>query len=66
MPRPRKIAGVNSRALTGHPPLLQWKYPDFHEKKDRINRDELADKLVEQAAETEDPLRTMAELITGS
>lgn len=33
--------------------------------KDRINRDELADKLVERAAEAEDPLRTMAELITG-
>jgi len=33
--------------------------------KDRINRDELADKLVEKAAEAEDPLRTMAELITG-
>ena len=31
---------------------------------DRINRDELADKLVERAAEAEDPLRTMAELIT--
>src|ERR1700704_1574755 len=33
--------------------------------KDRINRDALADKLVERAAEAEDPLRTMAELITG-
>lgn len=33
--------------------------------KNRINRDELADKLVERAAEAEDPLRTMAELITG-
>jgi transposase-like protein len=33
--------------------------------KDRINRDELADKLVERAAEAADPLRTMAELITG-
>jgi putative transposase len=33
--------------------------------KDRINRDELADKLIERAAEAEDPLRTMAELITG-
>ena len=33
--------------------------------KDRINRDELADKLVERAAGAEDPLRTMAELITG-
>ena len=33
--------------------------------KDRINRDELADKLVERAAEAEDALRTMAELITG-
>lgn len=33
--------------------------------KDRINRDELADKLVERAAEAEDPLRSMAELITG-
>ena len=33
--------------------------------KDRINRDELADKLVERAAEAEDPLRTMSELITG-
>jgi hypothetical protein len=27
--------------------------------RDRINRDELADKLVERAAEAEDPLRTM-------
>jgi transposase-like protein len=33
--------------------------------KDRINREELADKLVERAAEAEDPLRSMAELITG-
>src|ERR1700691_4171101 len=33
--------------------------------KDRINRDELANKLVERAAEAEDPLRAMAELITG-
>jgi putative transposase len=33
--------------------------------KDRINREELADKLVERAAECEDPLRSIAELITG-
>ncbi len=33
--------------------------------KDRITRDELADKLVERAVGAEDPLRTRAELITG-
>jgi putative transposase len=32
--------------------------------KDRIDRNELADKLVETASGTEDPLRAMAELIT--
>lgn len=32
--------------------------------KDRIDRNELADKIVEMAASAEDPLRTMAEMIT--
>lgn len=32
--------------------------------KDRIDRDELADKLVEAAAKAEDPIRAMAEMIT--
>ncbi|MCL4222822.1 MAG: IS256 family transposase [Phycisphaerales bacterium] len=32
--------------------------------KDRIDRNELADKIVEMAASSEDPLRTMAEMIT--
>ena len=32
--------------------------------KDRINRDELASKLMETATSTEDPLRAMAELLT--
>lgn len=32
--------------------------------KDRIDRNELADKIVEMAAGTEDPLRTMAEMFT--
>jgi putative transposase len=32
--------------------------------KDRIDRDELASKLIETASNTDDPLRTMAELIT--
>ena len=34
--------------------------------KDRINRDELANKLIERAAGAEDPLRAMAELMTDS
>lgn len=33
--------------------------------KDRIERDELADKLVEAASSAEDPIRPMAEMITG-
>ena len=33
--------------------------------KDRIERDELASKLIETASSAEDPLRAMAELITG-
>src|SRR5690606_33726537 len=32
--------------------------------KERIDRDELADKLVEAAAKAEDPIRAMAEMIT--
>ena len=32
--------------------------------KDRIERDELASKLIERASEAEDPLRAMAELLT--
>jgi len=32
--------------------------------KDRIDRDELASKLIETASSAEDPLRAMAELIT--
>ena len=32
--------------------------------KDRINRNELADKLVETATAAEDPLRAMAEILT--
>ncbi|MBI5085802.1 MAG: transposase [Acidobacteria bacterium] len=31
--------------------------------KDRIDRNELADKLIETASSTEDPLRAMAEMI---
>jgi len=32
--------------------------------KDRIERDELADKLVEVARGSEDPIRAMAEMVT--
>jgi len=32
--------------------------------KDRIERDELASKLIETASSAEDPLRAMAELLT--
>ena len=48
---------------------LQWKCPAFTEganeriAKDRIDRNELADKLVETASAAEDPVRALAELI---